>query len=123
LALVVLLAPLGIRAVPISALVSLVLVGFLLLRLWQTTILRSESIPWNGLFRGVRLLVFGTTAGAAGNYFLHPTNWIELGISVSVTLLAVSCCVVIAEPVLITTAKQVAATVLRRHQPKTHDSN
>jgi O-antigen/teichoic acid export membrane protein len=116
LAMVVLLAPLGVWAVPLSALVSLALVGFLLLRLWRSSVLRSAPIPWNALLRGARLLGFGAAAGAASKYVLHPANWVELAMSVCATFLVVSCCVIIAEPALISTAKQIVATVFRRPQ-------
>jgi hypothetical protein len=113
-AVVALLAPLGVLSVPVSAIIALALVGWLLLRIWQETVLRSRAIPWNGLLRGARLLLVAGVVGWGGSALLHPTTWFELGLAAAGVTMLMVLLVLLLEPPLFEIAQQALHIVHRR---------
>jgi len=106
LAVVALLAPLGVLSVPVSGVVALVLLGWLLLRNWQDIVMHSREIPWNALVRGAKLLLAAGVVGWGGSTLLHPTTWLGLGLSAAAVTAVMLVVVVLLEPPLIEIAQQ-----------------
>jgi Na+-driven multidrug efflux pump len=111
LAVVALLRPMGVLSVPVSGLIALVLMGWLLMRNWQDIVLQSRAIPWNGLARGAKLLLAAGVVGWGGSVMLHPTTWLQLGIAATIVAAIVSMLVLFLEPSLLGIAFQVLQIV------------
>lgn len=114
-AMAALLVWMGVLSVPVSALVALLVLGVLLLRIWQETVLRSRAIPWNGLLRGARLLLAAGAVGWGGSVLLHPTTWLELGLAAAGITTLMVLFVLLLEPAMLEIAQQ-ALHVVRARQ-------
>jgi hypothetical protein len=108
-----LLLPLGVIAVPVGAAVSVVLLGWLLMRNWQDIVWHSRVIPWSAFGHGARLLVAAGIVGWAGSVFLHPTTWIGLTFSAVAVVAVIVPIVLLLEPGLFSIAAQ-ALRILQR---------
>ncbi len=116
LAVVALLAPLGVLSVPVSGVIALAVFGWLLLRNWQDIVLHSRVIPWNALLRGLRLVVAAFLVGWAGSELLHPGSWFQLGLAAMGMTTLMTLLVVWLEPTLWEIALQALHVVRARRQ-------